>query len=226
MGRHVDFTIETDIPVYFCDPHSPSKQASGFKPNTNGLLRQYMPKGTDLSVHTEKDLARFARSLNDRPRMTLGYLKPSEKLRQTNCAHPLNTPWTLREVSMYWNTFRSIDNGTYALRKSRAARLERRTYSATWLPCRDSVPSSNSRSDRRTRQMRQTSDHSSRNRRKADSSQPLGSWKSSDACESRGRTLATHRPTMAYRGTRPCLRAQAEGRVWRGSCRRQSTRRS
>ena len=73
--------------------------------------------------------------------------------------------------------FRSIDNGTYALRKSRTARLERRTYSATWFPCRDRIPSSSSRSDRRTRQMRQTSDHSSRNRRKADSSQPLGSWK-------------------------------------------------
>ncbi len=72
---------------------------------------------------------------------------------------------------------RSFDNGTYALRKSRTSRLERRTYSATWLPCRDSVLNSSSRSDRRTRQMRQASDHSSRNRRKADSSQPLGSWK-------------------------------------------------
>jgi IS30 family transposase len=78
MGRHVDFTIETNIPVYFCDPHSPWQRGSN--ENTNGLLRQYMPKGTDLSVHSEKDLAGIARSLNDRPRMTLGYLKPSEKL--------------------------------------------------------------------------------------------------------------------------------------------------
>ena len=78
MGRHVDFTIETDIPVYFCDPHSPWQRGSN--ENTNGLLRQYMPKGTDLSVHSERDLAEFARSLNNRPRMTLGYLKPSEKL--------------------------------------------------------------------------------------------------------------------------------------------------
>jgi len=78
MSRHLDFTVETDIPVFFCDPHSPWQRGSN--ENTNGLLRQYMPKGTDLSVHTPEDLAEFARSLNNRPRMTLGYLKPSEKL--------------------------------------------------------------------------------------------------------------------------------------------------
>ena len=120
--------------------------------------------------------------------------------------------------------FRSIDNGTYALRKSPAARLDRRKYSATWFPCCDRIPSSSSRSDRRTLQMRQASDHSSRNRRQADSSQPSGSWKPAGRFGSRGRTLAVHRPTTAYRGTRPCPRAQAEGRVWRGSCRRRSTR--
>lgn len=78
MAHHKQFTVTTDVQVYFCDPQSPWQR--GTNENTNRLLRQYFPKGTDLSGYSQSDLNKIALRLNQRPRKTLGFCTPADKL--------------------------------------------------------------------------------------------------------------------------------------------------
>ena len=79
LAAHRDFTLATEVAVYFCDPHSPWQRGSN--ENTNGLLRQYLPRGTDLSQYSQAALNRIAKELNERPRKTLGFRTPADMLR-------------------------------------------------------------------------------------------------------------------------------------------------
>ena len=78
MARHAELRVEHGLPVYFCDPNSPWQR--GTNENTNGLLRQYFPKGTELAAHGPGELGAVAAALNGRPHKTLGWRTPAEAL--------------------------------------------------------------------------------------------------------------------------------------------------
>ena len=81
MAQHKTFSVATDVKVYFCDPQSPWQRGSN--ENTNGLLRQYFPKNTDLTNYSQSDLDKVALRLNQRPRETLGFQTPASKLQES-----------------------------------------------------------------------------------------------------------------------------------------------
>jgi hypothetical protein len=106
MAQHAQLRVDIGLRIYFCDPRSPWQR--GTNENTNGLLRQYFPKGTDLTRHSADDLAAVAAAINSRPRKTLGW-KPQQKLSAATCSRsigalfddPLNLGNTLPSPSAF-----------------------------------------------------------------------------------------------------------------------------
>ena len=110
MAKHKSFTVATNVKVYFCDPQSPWQR--GTNENTNGLLRQYFPKKTDLSVYSQAHLNKVALRLNQRPRKTLGFQTPASKL-QASVASTVETAGLSGNTELLPNPALLGRNGSY-----------------------------------------------------------------------------------------------------------------